>query len=291
MVAMTVASNGNPSTHFGRQVKKERLARGWSLRELAARSDVDYSYLSKIEAGKRPPTETVADAMDNVFKERKGWFREFYEDSKHAIPAAFRDWSEYESKAAELLIWVPNIFDGSVQTEPYARELLVTYPGVDAETAEKRLKNRLERQRWLLRDDGPTILLLVDMAALARLTGSAEIMAGQCAHLAQVSQLDAVTVQVVPPIRHPLATASLMVADDDAAYSENCVSGSVYTDPERVTSLRRILSSVRGEAAKVSESLRLIQEADKRWTGVSQHSAATADRRASKQRATAERSL
>jgi ribosome-binding protein aMBF1 (putative translation factor) len=70
---MAVHGDGNPSTHFGRQVKKERLARGLSLRELSARSGIDYSHLSRIEGGKRPPTEAVADALDAAFPERRGW--------------------------------------------------------------------------------------------------------------------------------------------------------------------------------------------------------------------------
>ena len=40
---------------------------------------------------------------------------------------------------------------------------------------------------------------------------SAEVMAEQCTRLAEVASLDAVTLQVVPPVRIPLATVSLIL--------------------------------------------------------------------------------
>jgi ribosome-binding protein aMBF1 (putative translation factor) len=73
IVDMAANTSGNPGTHFGRQMRKERIARGWSLREMAARSGISFAHLSMIETGKRPPTEKIARACDRVFPERKGW--------------------------------------------------------------------------------------------------------------------------------------------------------------------------------------------------------------------------
>ena len=47
----------NPVSHFGKQLKKERLAHGWSLPELSRRTGIDAGHLSRLENGKRPPTE------------------------------------------------------------------------------------------------------------------------------------------------------------------------------------------------------------------------------------------
>ena len=84
----------NPLTHFGKQVKKERLARGWSLPELARQTGIDAGHWSRIERGVRPPTEFVAEACDRVFPERKGWFGEYYRDSRSWAPPGFRSWTE-----------------------------------------------------------------------------------------------------------------------------------------------------------------------------------------------------
>jgi transcriptional regulator with XRE-family HTH domain len=264
-------------------MRKERLARGWSLREFAARTGINIAQASRIENGKSPPTERVAVACDVAFPERKGWFREYYEESKSWMPAGFRSWAEYEDKATELLVWSPGIIDGLAQTEDYARALLSIHPGANDEVVGTRLKGRMERQRRLLREDGPTVGLLVDMAALYRVVGSAEVMAAQCAHLAGVAKLEAVTLQVVPPVTIPLATASLMLADD-SAYTENALSGSVYTDEESVIRLRRLIITVRAEARPASESLAMIRKAEKQWTGASRHTAAATAVSASKSR-------
>ena len=276
---MALNSGGNPVTHFGRQMRKERLARGWSLREFAARTGVNIAQASRIENGKSPPTEKVAAACDVAFPERKGWFSEYYEESKSWVPAAFRSWAEYEDKATELLVWVPGIIDGLAQSEGYARALLSVHPGATDEVVAARLKGRMDRQRHLLRDDGPTVGLLVELSALYRVVGSAEIMSEQCAHLAEVAKLDAVTLQVVPPVTIPLATASLMLTGE-AAYTENALSGSVYTDDETVRRLRRLITTIRAEARPASESLAMIRKAERQWTGVRARTAATADRRA-----------
>jgi hypothetical protein len=53
----------------------------------------------------------------------------------------------------------------------------------------------MERQKRLLRDSGPAVVLLLDMVALYRGVGSAEVMAEQCGKLAEVSQLETVTLQ------------------------------------------------------------------------------------------------
>jgi transcriptional regulator with XRE-family HTH domain len=278
---MALNGGGNPVTHFGRQMHKERLARGWSLREFAARTGINIAQASRIETGKSPPTERVAAACDVAFSERKGWFSEYYEESKSWMPAGFRSWGEYEDKATELLVWSPGIIDGLAQTEGYAHALLSIHPGATDEVVSVRLKGRMDRQRRLLREDGPAVGLLVDMAALYRAVGSAEIMAAQCAHLAEVARLDTVTLQVVPPVTIPLGTAMLIVADN-SAYTENALSGSVYTDEESVSRLRRLITTIRAEARPASESLAIIRKAEKQWTGASRHTAAATAGRASK---------
>ena len=278
---MAAHNSDSPHTHFGRQMRKERLARGLTLRELSARTGINYSHLSAIETGRRPPSERVAVKMDEAFPERDGYFLEYYQESKSWMPPGFRDWGEYEDRAQELTIWVPNVLDGTVQTEDYARVTLSLHPGATDEVVAARLANRMARQRRLLRDDGPRFVLLVDQVALYRAAGSAEIMAAQMRHLAEIAARPRVTVQVVPPVTHPLATAVAIITDE-AAYTENALGGSVFTSEDSVARVRDLVGIVRSEARPASESLAMIREADRRWTGVNQRSAATGARRASK---------
>jgi transcriptional regulator with XRE-family HTH domain len=257
-------NNGNPVTHFGRQVKKERLARGWSLRELSARSGISYAHLNRIENGHRPPTEAVADAMDRVFPERKRWFREFYEDSKSSIPPSWRSFAEFEERAASLRDWYPGIVTGQLQTSAYARALLQTFPGVTDEVVEARLKGRMERQRRVLfRDDPPTAWFLVDEMALYRCVGSPEIMAEQCGHLLQVSGRPNITLQVHPAVAHPCNASGFVIADT-AGYTEHVKAGYVYED-ESVTPLPALFDTLRGECLKVSETKTLLERMIGTW--------------------------
>jgi transcriptional regulator with XRE-family HTH domain len=140
------------ATHFGRQMKKERLAHGWSLQELSLRTAYDGAHLSRIENGLRPPTRALALACDVAFPERRGWFTDYYDESRQwaEVPPGFRDWSEIEDKAVQLRAWTPGIIHGLLQTEDYAAALLRTSPGASDETVAGRLRARMERQRRII---------------------------------------------------------------------------------------------------------------------------------------------
>ncbi|MEU7823431.1 helix-turn-helix transcriptional regulator [Catellatospora sp. NPDC049133] len=49
---------------FGENLRRIRMERGWSLRRLSAESHIDKGHLSRIERDKRPPSGTVANAVD-----------------------------------------------------------------------------------------------------------------------------------------------------------------------------------------------------------------------------------
>ncbi len=260
-------ANGNPVSHFGKQVRKERLARGWSLDELAGRTGIAAGHWSRIENGRRPPTENIALACDRAFPGRRGWFREFYEESRTWAPAGFRDWPEYENKAGSLREWSPGIITGMLQTRDYARSLLETFPGVSADVVAARLANRMARQqRVLFRDEPPSAYYIIDHAALYRMVGSPEVMAGQLTHLAGIASLPNVTMQVLPAVAHAATQSGILIADD-AAYTEHVLGGLVFTDPETVTSLAIMFDSLRTECYRASESAAIIRRAGAVWTG------------------------
>jgi transcriptional regulator with XRE-family HTH domain len=261
---------GNPVSHFGRQVRKERLARGWSLDELARRTDIAAGHWSRIENGKRPPTELIAAKCDEAFPERRGYFTEYYDESRSWMPPGFRDWSEIENKASTLRDWTPSIMTGLVQTEGYAHALLETSLGATTEAVAMRLSNRMaRRQRVLLRDDPPRASFLVDEFALYRLVGSPEVMADQMHCLAEVAKMPNVTIQILPAVAHP-ANASGFVVTDDAALCEHVRGAYVYTDDQTVSSLLMTFDRLRGECYRVSESAVIINRTESTWaTGVS----------------------
>ena len=173
----------NPVRYFGQQVRRARRAAGWTLAEFGQRIGYDPGQISRIENGKRAPTELFARMCDRAFPDRDGWFGEFYAESRTwiATPPWFRGWVEHEQRAATLRIWQPSVLSGLLQTEDYARAILAVNPGVTEDQVSERLAARLGRQAILARDDPPAAWFLVDEAALRRRTGSADVMAAQLA--------------------------------------------------------------------------------------------------------------
>lgn len=48
---------------FGQNVRRARLARGWSQEQLATAADLDRSYISDIERGARNPTLGIVERL------------------------------------------------------------------------------------------------------------------------------------------------------------------------------------------------------------------------------------
>jgi transcriptional regulator with XRE-family HTH domain len=255
---------GNPSALFGKTVRKQRLARKWSLDELSARTRIAAGHLSRIENGRRPPTEKVAQACDDAFGVTD--FTELLADLRSWAPPGFLAWAEFEEQCTRCCDWWPSVVSGLLQTGDYARALLCTYPGVTDDQVTERLARRMARQqRVLYRDEPPTVWFVVDQLSLYRLVGSPEVMAEQMTRLAEVARLPNVTLQVLPAVAHP-ANASGFMVSDDAALCEHVRGSYVYTDDQSVSALARMFDTLRSECWPVSESLALIGEVGELWT-------------------------
>jgi len=246
-------------------VHKARRRRGWTIHDLARETGISAGHLSRIENGKRPPSEEAAIKLDDVFPERQGWFLDYCRDSEAWTPPGYRHWTEHEAAAAHLQAWVSGMLHGLLQTEDYARELTRALSNAPAEVIEARTAGRMERQRRILyRDKPPTAWFVVDELSLYRCVGSPEIMVAQLDHLLEVANLPDVTVQVMPAVAHPALASELIVADD-AAYCEHIRSGVMYTDEETVSELRRMINTIQAESLQASESLRLIGRMREAW--------------------------
>ena len=261
----------NPARYFGQQVRRARRAAGWTLAEFGQRIGYDPGQISRIENGKRPPTELFAQMCDRAFPDRDGWFSEFYAESCTwiATPPWFRSWVGHEQQAATLRIWQLGVLSGLLQTADYARAILAVNPGVTEDEVGARLGARLERQVILTRDDPPTAWFLVDEAALRRRIGPPDVMAAQLAHLVAVARLPNVTIQAVPSAAHAGLLGGFALTDR-AAYVETAVAGQVFEDAEIIAGLLTRFDTLRSEAFRGSESLTLIERMCERWkaTGV-----------------------
>src|ERR1039457_2238841 len=268
---MAAHNGGNPATHFGRQMKKERLAHGWTLRKFSARTGINFSHLGRIENGHRPPTEKIALACDAVFPERNGYFAELCAEVSTWAPPGFRDWTEHEEKTETLRDWSPTVVTGLLQTADYARSVLETSPGATEEIVSTRLATRMERHRRLFERE-LRAWFIVDEPSLSRLAGTPVTLAGQMHRLLEVASMPTVTVQVLPAIVHP-AGASGFVITDTAGYVEHVTGGYVFTEQETVTRLDILFDTLRAECYRASESAAIIRKAEEQWNGGSRPTA------------------
>jgi DNA-binding XRE family transcriptional regulator len=266
------AGKSNPARYFGREVRRARQAATMTLVEFGQTVGYHPSQISRIERGKRPPTETFAKMCDKVFPERDGWFERFYHESKQwvATPPWFLNWLEHEQRASILRVWQPSSLSGLLQTKPYALALLRTFPGVTEDQVAERLTARMTRQAILTREESaaPMTWFLVDEAALRRCTGTPETMAAQLGHLATVAELPNVTIQVVPNVAHAALTGGFAIAETakgTAAYIETALTGQVFEDADAVLELATRFDALRTEALRGTESLHLIEKVASEW--------------------------
>jgi transcriptional regulator with XRE-family HTH domain len=271
--------------HFGRELRRTRMARGWSIAEVARRTELNPAHLSRIELGRRPPTEMIAAALDKVFPEKQAWFSNWHSESQSwpEIPATFKSWPDYEDRSTTLRDWTPGITTGLLQTEGYARALIATEPGIDAVTLDTRVRGRMERQRrFWERQPAVVTTLVVDVMSLLRQVGSAEVMTAQLSRLLDIAAMPAVTLQVMRAVEHPVNNSGIMIADS-AAWCEHSAAGYVFTDPETVRRLVLRFDTLRAESYRASESVALIRRLKDIWaTGVSPLTATLAEATASK---------
>ena len=250
----------NPAAHFGRQVKKERLARGWTLPHLEEVTGIDNGHWSRIENGKRPPTEKIAVAADKAFHERTGWFYEYWSELQtwSEVPSYFKPWAEYELSTTTLRAWSPVSLNGLLQTEDYARAQISMEPRLTAEQVAERAANRIARQqRVLYRDEPPLVHFLVSLASLRDMPR--RLRPAQLRRLLEVAALPNVTLQVVPVQWHAGMSAGFVITDN-AAYTESVTSGQLYADEESVARYKERFDSIRAESMMASESVALIRE-------------------------------
>jgi transcriptional regulator with XRE-family HTH domain len=250
----------DPVRHFGRQVKKARLARGWTLREAGRQLGYDDAQVSRVETGARPPTEGFARACDRVWPERDGWFLDYYTESREwlATPPWFRPWLPIEAAATDLRVWQNEVVPGLLQTEDYAREIMSLEPGLTPEVAAERVAARMARQSVLMRADLAGWFVISENA-LRTVVGSHVVIADQAEHLVTVGALRSVTIQVVPAGTAHCGMWGAFTVATGGAYVETAFGGMVFEDAPTLQGLARRFDTIRAQAWSAPESLDVIR--------------------------------
>jgi Domain of unknown function (DUF5753) len=116
------------------------------------------------------------------------------------ISSQFMQYIEYEEAASILRIYEPLLVPGLLQTEEYADAIIrrLAEPDTSADLIQTRMEIRLTRQQLLEQPLPPTLMCVIDQAAIQRLVGERNIARDQIERLISLATRPNITIEVVP---------------------------------------------------------------------------------------------
>ncbi|MFG2538536.1 helix-turn-helix domain-containing protein [Streptomyces sp. NPDC048511] len=206
-------TNVNPTVRrrrLGQELRRLREIKGMTAEEVAERLLVSQSKISRLENGRRSISQRdvrdlcgvyevedhrVVDSLMQMAKDsrQQGWWHAFGD-----IP--YSVYIGLETDAASLRVYESLIVPGLLQTREYAQAVIEgMWPEATPSEIDKRIQIRLKRQDRLTDPVNPLrFWAVIDEALLRRIVGNPHTMRAQLLHLAELSELPHVTLQVLP---------------------------------------------------------------------------------------------
>jgi hypothetical protein len=183
------------------------------------------------------------------------------------------DWFEsylgLEMAASIIRTFELQFVHGLFQTEDYARAVTrLGYASAAADEIDRRVSVRLKRQDLLSGPRPPRVWSVMDEAALRRPVGGRHVMRAQLGHLADVTAMPQVTVQIMPFSHggHAAAGGSFTIlrfaeADvPDVVYIEQLTSALYLDKREDVDHYLEVMNALSTEALTPAESTDFLAE-------------------------------
>ncbi|MGO4752575.1 helix-turn-helix transcriptional regulator [Streptomyces sp. 2MCAF27] len=209
-----MATTNNPTLkprRLGVELRKLRERAGLSSTAAAALIGVPQARVSMIEAGRYAVSgdrvramarsygcadHELVDALADMTGGRtRGWWDEYREH----LPASFADMAELEHQARGLRVALVIHIPGLLQTVDHARAVIrEAAPPLRAYEVEHRLSHRMKRQAILYGDEGASYTAVIHEAALRMEFGGVSTVRAQLEHLIAMSEMDNVTIRVIP---------------------------------------------------------------------------------------------
>jgi transcriptional regulator with XRE-family HTH domain len=283
-----VASNVNPTVRrrrLGQELRRLRELKGMTAEEVAERLLVSQSKISRLENGRRSISQRdvrdlcgvyevedhrIVDSLMQMAKDsrQQGWWHAFGD-----IP--YSVYIGLETDAASLRVYESQIVPGLLQTRPYAEALIQgALPETSTTDVDKRVQVRLRRQERISTEENPLRLWAVlDEAALHRIVGNRQVMREQLEHLAEMSQLPHITVQVLPYEvgAHPGLNGQYAIlefpdaADSSVVYIEGVTSDLYLEKAADVQKYSVMYEHLRAQALNVDQSRQFISDIAKEY--------------------------
>jgi transcriptional regulator with XRE-family HTH domain len=260
---------------FAEELKAQREAAGLTQEQLGKLMGYSASVIAKVETYRTMPSPEFASKADEVFK-TPGTFKRLRKSMVNgAYEPWFRPYIEIEERATVLRSWQPQVVDGLLQTEAYARAILRASWPVDSEARIDQLVTaRMARQEILRREDPepPIVSAILSETVLRQPVGGAAVMREQLGHLVESAANPRISIQVLPwsAGEHPGLLGNLVVASfengPDAAYLDNTLNGQVTERRKDVARVTLLYDTLTAEALSPRASVDLIARTVEQWT-------------------------
>ncbi|GCB47610.1 higA protein [Streptomyces sp. NL15-2K] len=190
-------------------------------RDVAAWLGTSQAQISNIESGKHGISEgrlrrlaehyacddtRLVDALAGMANEReKGWWEEY----RSVLAPKALDLAELEHHASHVRTFQVVHIPGVLQTEDHVRAALAFVEPGYPEVREARVEFRMRRQQVL--DSGTPYDVIIHEAALRMRVGGSKVARAQLEHLLQASDMESITLRVIPFAAEGFAGAGLAV--------------------------------------------------------------------------------
>jgi transcriptional regulator with XRE-family HTH domain len=194
-----------------------------------------------------------------------GWWHDYGD----LLPHWFEPYISLEAAASVIRNYEVQFVPGLLQTEGYAREVIrLGYPAITDQELSRRVELRIGRQRLLSRSSPPRLWAALDEAVLRRPIGSPAVMRGQVAHLIEMAENPAVTVQIVPfsvgghsAAGGPFAILRFAEPElTDVVYLEQLTSALYLEKPADVDRYLEVMERLCVQAETAADSVKLLQQ-------------------------------
>ena len=268
------------SRRLGRELRTLREQHGYKLDQVAEQLRCSPSRISRIESGEiksrpgdvmelldlysvEPDSEQARLLLDMARELREpGWWQRL-----GALSQRYLTYIGFEAEATDMHNFEPTLVPGLLQTEAYARAVISIGRETEAAAIGEFVNARMRRQEVLTRDNPLRLWAILSEAVLLCEVGGRETLQTQLRHLAEVSSLPNVTIQVLPfaagahfAIHGGFAVLSLGPNDPSLGYIETLAGELFLESQEDVGRLNAVYDHLRMLSLSPAESVRLIQE-------------------------------
>lgn len=258
--------SSSPRALLGAELRHAREKAGLSQEELGGRLFVSGSFIGQLEAGTRRMQPDYARMLDEVLGMADFFTRNCKAAAKSRYPEHFAEAAEAEAVATAIREYAPTLIPGLLQTPAYARAVCLAHqPTAPDEEIDRLVAARMERAELLSDPTKPLLWVVLDEAALRRMTGGPAVMAEALGHIVGMVRRRRVIVQVLPFAQgaHTLMGGAVkLMSFDDApplTYFEGPGTGRLDDDPATVARYELAYDLLGAAALSPQESLALIE--------------------------------